>query len=134
WVGEGFSQYDGRVVLQGAGLVDIASTARTLTGLVEAVVQGPGRLVRSAEEVSRMAPFIDGGRPTDRTNWSNTVISYYPFGGAIALALDLSLRGQSDGRVTLDDFMRAMWRGFGKPGGATGGCVGQPHALPPPRA
>ena len=50
-----------------------------------------------------MAPFIDGGRPIDRTNWSNTVISYYPFGGAIALALDLSLRDRSDGRVSLDD-------------------------------
>ena len=36
-----------------------------------------------------MAPFIDGGRTVDRTNWSNTIISYYPFGGAIALALDL---------------------------------------------
>ena len=39
-----------------------------------------------------MAPFTDGGRTVDRTNWSTTVISYYPFGGAIALALDLSLR------------------------------------------
>jgi len=25
-----------------------------------------------------MAPFIDGGRAIDRTNWSTTVISYYP--------------------------------------------------------
>ena len=48
--------------------------------------------------MSRMAPFIDGGRTVDRTNWSNTVISYYPFGGAIALALDLTLRDRSDSR------------------------------------
>ena len=40
-----------------------------------------GRAVRSAVEMSRMAPFIDGGRTIDRTDWSNTVISYYPFGG-----------------------------------------------------
>ena len=46
-----------------------------------------------------MAPFIDGGRTVDRTNWSTTVISYYPFGGAIALALDLTLRDRSDGRA-----------------------------------
>ena len=46
-----------------------------------------------------MAPFIDGGRTIDRTNWSNTVISYYPFGGAIALALDLTLRDRCDGRA-----------------------------------
>ena len=65
-----------------------------------------------------MAAFIDGGRTIDRTNWSTTYTSYYPFGGAIALALDLTLREQTDGRVTLDDFMRAMWRKHGKPGGA----------------
>src|SRR5262245_64379987 len=95
--------------MQRARLVDVTETARTLTGLIESV-QSPARKVRSAEEASRMAPFIDGGRNVDRTNWSNTVISYYPYGGAIALALDLSLRGQSDGRVTLDDFMRAIDR------------------------
>ena len=39
-----------------------------------------------------MAAFTDGGRTVDRTNWPHTFISYYPFGGAIALALDLSLR------------------------------------------
>jgi hypothetical protein len=79
--------------------------------------------------MSRMAPFIDGGRPFDRTNWSNTVISYYPFGGAIALALDLTLRDRSDGRITLDDFMRAMWRVHGKPGGTREGYVDRPYTI-----
>ena len=32
-----------------------------------------GREVRSAEEMSRMAPFTDGGRTSDRTNWSEHV-------------------------------------------------------------
>jgi predicted metalloprotease with PDZ domain len=73
--------------------------------------------------MSRMAPFIDGGRGNDRTNWARTVISYYPFGGAIALALDLTLRERSDSRVSLDDFMRAMWRAYGKPGGRREGYV-----------
>ena len=79
--------------------------------------------------MSRMAPFIDGGRPFDRTNWSNTVISYYPFGGAIALALDLTLRDRSEGRVTLDDYMRAMWRVHGKPGGTREGYVDRPYTI-----
>ena len=85
--------------------------------------------MRSAEEMSRMAPFIDGGRTVDRTNWSNTIISYYPFGGAIALALDLTLRDRSDGRVSLDDFMRAMWRKYGKPGGSREGYVDRPYTI-----
>src|SRR5262245_10985621 len=128
WLAEGFTQYYGGLVMQRAQLVDVPETARTFTGLIESV-QSPAHKVRSAEEASRMAPFIDGGRSIDRTNWSNTVISYYPYGGAIALALDLSLRGQSDGRVTLDDFMRAMWRAFGKPGGAREGYADKPYAI-----
>src|SRR5256885_4550866 len=77
--------------------------------------------------MSRMAPFIDGGRTIDRTNWPITVISYYPFGGAIALALDLTLRDRTDGRLSLDDFMQAMWRKFGKPGGSREGYVDHPY-------
>jgi predicted metalloprotease with PDZ domain len=129
WLAEGFTQYYGPLSLQRAGLVDLSSTARTLTGLVETVTLDNGRLVRSAEQMSQMAPFIDGGRTIDRTNWSNTVISYYPFGGAIALAMDLSLRGRTDGRVGLDDFMRAMWRKFGEPGGGREGYVDRPYTI-----
>jgi predicted metalloprotease with PDZ domain len=129
WLAEGFTQYYGPLMLQRAGLVDVDETARTVAGLVETVTNDSGRLVRSAVEMSRMAPFIDGGRTVDRTNWSETVISYYPFGGAIALALDLSLRGRTDGRVTLDDFMRGMWQQFGKPGGSREGYVDRPYAV-----
>jgi predicted metalloprotease with PDZ domain len=129
WLAEGFTQYYGPLTLQRAQLEDLASTARTFGQLIETVAQQPGRLVRSAEEMSRMASFIDGGRTIDRTNWSNTIISYYPFGGAIALALDLTLRDRSDGRVSLDDFMRAMWRKYGKPGGSREGYVDHPYTI-----
>ena len=129
WLAEGFTQYYGPLMLKRASLVDVNETARTFGSLVDTVVNDPGRLVRSAVEMSRMAPFIDGGRPIDRTNWSTTVISYYPFGGAIALALDLSLRERSDSRVTLDDYMRAMWQRFGKPGGAREGYVDRPYSV-----
>ncbi len=129
WLAEGFTQYYGPLAMQRAQLVDVAATAAIVGGLVDTVVNDPGRGVRSAVEMSRMAPFIDGGRTVDRTNWANTVISYYPFGGAIALALDLSLRDRSDGRVSLDDFMRAMWQKFGRPGGAREGYVDRPYSL-----
>jgi predicted metalloprotease with PDZ domain len=79
--------------------------------------------------MSRMAPFIDGGHTIDRTNWSTTVISYYPYGGAIALALDLTLRDRTDGRLSLDDFMRAMWTTYGKPGGSREGYVDRPYTI-----
>src|SRR5712692_1910681 len=105
WLAEGFTQYFGPIVLSRAGIVDLASTTATIAQLVRSVALNPARKVRTAEEMSRMAPFTDGGRPMDRTNWSTTVISYYQFGGAIALALDLTLRERSGSRVTLDDYM-----------------------------
>ncbi|HEY2905405.1 MAG TPA: PDZ domain-containing protein, partial [Vicinamibacterales bacterium] len=129
WLAEGFTQYYGPLMLQRAGLVNLTETANTIAGLVNTVELSPAHDLRSAVEMSRMAPFIDGGRGNDRTNWARTVISYYPFGGAIALALDLTLRQRSDGRVTLDDFMRAMWRTYGKPGGGREGYVDHPYSL-----
>jgi predicted metalloprotease with PDZ domain len=129
WLAEGFTQYYGPLMLQRAGLIDLGETAGTIAGLVNTVELSPAHEFRSAVDMSRMAPFIDGGRGNDRTNWPRTVISYYPFGGAIALALDLTLRERSDGRVTLDDFMRAMWRTYGKPGGGREGYVDHPYSL-----
>ena len=128
WLAEGFTQYYGPLMLQRAGLVDVGATAETMTGFVEAV-SGPAHLVRSAEEMSRMAAFIDGGRTEDKTNWSITTTSYYSFGGAIALALDLTLRDRTDSRVSLDDYMRAMWRTYGKPGGSREGYVDHPYTM-----
>jgi len=48
---------------------------------------------------------------------------------AIALALDLTLRERSNGQTSLDDFMRAMWRRYGKPGGAREGSVDRPYTV-----
>jgi predicted metalloprotease with PDZ domain len=129
WLAEGFTQYYGPLTLSRAGLADLRRTAYTLADLISTIAINPGRSFRSAEEMSRMAPFIDGDRAMDPTNWTNTVISYYPFGGAIALALDLSLRDRSAGQVSLDDFMRAMWRVHGKPGGARQGYVDYPYTI-----
>jgi predicted metalloprotease with PDZ domain len=129
WLAEGFTQYYGPLAMQRAQLVDLGSTARTFGQLIESVAQSPAHLVRSAAEMSQMAPFIDGGRAIDRTNWSTTVISYYPYGGAIALALDLTLRDRSDGNVSLDDFMQAMWKTYGKQSGGREGYVDHPYTI-----
>jgi predicted metalloprotease with PDZ domain len=127
WLAEGFTEYYGPLTLSRAGIAPPASTFGRMLGFITSVALSPAHLVRSAEDMSRMAAFTDAGQPIDRTNFANTVTSYYPFGGAIALALDLSLRSRSDGRVTLDDFMRAMWTTYGKPGGAREGYVDHPY-------
>ncbi|HEY7790555.1 MAG TPA: PDZ domain-containing protein [Vicinamibacterales bacterium] len=129
WLAEGVTSYYQTVFMQRAGLSTIEETAQAYQGAINAVTFDPGRLVRTAQQMSRMAPFVDGGAPIDRTNWANTVISYYTWGDAIGLALDLSLRERTHGRVTLDDYMRVMWQAYGKPGGPAEGLVGHPYTI-----
>src|SRR5262249_43194319 len=129
WVAEGFTQYYGALLLARAGIATPKQTIVNLGFLANAVVTDPGRQFNSAVGMSRMAPFVDAARSIDPTNFSNTFISYYTYGGAIALGLDLSLRDRTNGTVTLDDFMRAMWRKYGKPGGPAPGLVGHPYSL-----
>ena len=129
WLAEGFTQYYGPLVMTRAGLMDVQQTLASFGRLANAVVNGSGRRFRSAVEMSRMAPFVDAARSVDRTNFGATFISYYTYGGAIALGLDLTLRDKSNGKVTLDDFMRAMWRAHGAPGGPQPGLVAKPYSL-----
>jgi predicted metalloprotease with PDZ domain len=103
--------------------------ARTLGRAVNDVTIAPGRRVRTAEEMSQMAPFVDAATSIDPTNTDNTFISYYTWGEAIALGLDLTLRERSGGNTSLDDFMRAMWDKFGKPGGRAPGYVDRPYTM-----
>jgi predicted metalloprotease with PDZ domain len=129
WLAEGFTEYYGPLTLARAGIASLSSTLSRILGFITSVALSPAHLTRSAVEMSQMAAFTDGGRPIDRTNFSNTVTSYYDYGGAIAVALDLSLRERTSGRVTLDDFMRAMWKTYGKPGGTREGYVDHPYTM-----
>jgi predicted metalloprotease with PDZ domain len=128
WLAEGFTQYYGPLAMQRAGLLSLAATARTLTTVLNGVGVGAGRLVRSAEEISRMAVLTDR-TDADPPSAVSDVMSYYQLGAAIALALDLSLRERSNGQLSLDDFMREMWRRYGKPGGAREGYVDRPYTI-----
>jgi predicted metalloprotease with PDZ domain len=129
WLAEGFTSYYDDLLTARAGLAPLASTIESFASNINTVATSPGRQFRSAVEMSRMAPLVDGARWLDRTNLEHTHISYYTWGAAIGLALDLSLRGRSGGRVTLDDYMRHMWEAYGKPGGRLPGFVDRPYTL-----
>jgi predicted metalloprotease with PDZ domain len=128
WLAEGFTQYYGPLSMRRAGLLTLADTARTLTNVLNNAGAPAGRLARSAEEISRLAVVTDR-TDADPPGEVIEVMSYYQLGAAIALALDLSLRGRSGGRVSLDDFMREMWRRYGKAGGARQGYVDHPYTI-----
>jgi predicted metalloprotease with PDZ domain len=129
WLAEGFTQYYGTLIMGRTGLNERNDVVSALARSANAVVNGAGRQFRSAVAMSQLAPFTDAARAIDRDNFSTTFISYYTYGAAIALALDLTLRDRSNGTLTLDDYMRAMWRVHGKPGGAEPGLVAKPYTL-----
>jgi predicted metalloprotease with PDZ domain len=129
WLAEGFTNYYGPLSLHRAGLTTLGQFTADMGSAINSVVTSPGRTVHTAEEMSQMAPFVDAATSVDRTNFDNTFISYYTWGSAIGLGLDLTLRVRSDGRLTLDDLMRALWQKFGKPGGRTIGYVDNPYTM-----
>jgi predicted metalloprotease with PDZ domain len=129
WLAEGFTQYYGSLIMARAGFTPQEQTIRSLANSALDVAGSAGHQFRSLVEMSQMAPFSDAARFVDPTNFSYSFINYYPFGAAIALALDLELRERSKGRLALDDYMRAMWRVHGKPGGPQAGLVAKPYTL-----
>ena len=120
WVAEGFTQYYGALLMARAGLTTRDDALRSVGGLINAVNASAGRRVRFAPEMSRLAPFVDAACSVDPTNWGNTYLSYYTFGAAIALGLDLELRDRTDGKIALDDYMKALWTKYGKTPSAPG--------------
>ncbi len=112
WFAEGFTQYYGELLLVRSGFVDLDDYTGTIAGLVNQVLNTPGAAKYPATQMSRYSVFADAGVSIDPNNNANDFTSYYTYGGAIALALDLRLRG--DFNMTLDDYMRTVWLNRGK--------------------
>ncbi len=128
WLAEGFTNYYGRLVLLRTGLIGLDRGLAQMGGQIASITLSPGTRYRSAVQMSQLAPISDptNGEPMD---WNNTFVTYYAMGDMIALGLDLTLRVRSDSRVTLDDFMRVMWRHHGKPAGPSPGLVASPYTM-----
>ena len=129
WLGEGFTNYFDGLVQHRAGFTDLDGFGAELAGVINAVTLSPGRIFRSAIDMSRLAPFVDAAVSIDRTAWPNLFISYYTYGQAIGLGLDLSLRDRSDGKATGDAYMRALWARFGRPGQKEPGKVSTAYSI-----
>ena len=132
WLAEGVTNYYGALTLQRAGLATLSDTLDRFARAINTVRLGPGRRFRSAADMGRLAPYTDAAVAIDRTNWDNFFISYYTWGEALGLGLDLLVRARSAARpatppVTLDDYMRVMWDRFGRPGGVVPGTVDRPY-------
>ena len=120
WFAEGFTQYYGELSLVRAGFHNVDEYANTISGLVNSVLSTPAAAKYPETQMSRYAVFADNGVSIDPVNMTNMYTTYYYYGGATALALDLRLR--SEFNLTLDDYMRAVWLAVGK--------VQHPYTIP----
>ena len=111
WFAEGFTQYYGDLLLERADFIPLEQYCGTIASLINTKENTPGAKSLSPAEASCMAVFVDAGVAVDKTNYPNIYTSYYPYGASVALALDLELRSRN---LSLDDFMKALWKKHGK--------------------
>jgi predicted metalloprotease with PDZ domain len=113
WVFEGVTSYYDDLALVRSGLIDEVSYLELLGQTITRVLRGGGRLHQSVAESSFDAwtKFYK-----QDANATNAIVSYYAKGSLIALALDLKLRVETEGRVSLDDVMKDCWERWGETG------------------
>jgi predicted metalloprotease with PDZ domain len=112
WIAEGFTNYYGKLAQRRAGVWDDGQLFDAYARTIGYVETSQGSKWTSAVESSVLAPFIDRGSSDQQTNLQNTVVSYYPKGETLAVALDLLIRGRSRGRASLDAVMRRAYEEF----------------------
>ena len=109
WIAEGLTQYYGNLMMRRAGLWDDRRYLSELEGSLEYVENSPGVQLMSAVDASLAAPFIDSAVHRQQTNLSNTSVTYYIKGELVGVVMDLTIRGRTNGRQSLDDVLRQMY-------------------------
>ena len=111
WFAEGFTNYFDGLTMCRAGITDPQSYVIQLENDLNAVWIKPGLKFGNPLSMSQQAVFVDAATAIDPNNRGNTFISYYTYGNAIALALDLELRKRD---LNLDDYMTLVWNTYGR--------------------
>jgi predicted metalloprotease with PDZ domain len=113
WAMEGVTSYYEWLLLVRAGLVKPANYFEDLGKEWKAHQDNPGTSLQSAE-MSSFDTWIRLYRPDE--NSANVSESYYRRGALVGLALDLTIRKESQGKKGLDDVLRLLWKEYGSKG------------------
>jgi len=113
WAFEGITSYYDDLLLARAGLIAEKDYLEILGRSVTSLLRTPGRHVQTVSDASFDA-WIKYYRQDE--NAPNAQVSYYLKGSLVALALDLTLRGRTRGRRSLDDVMRSLWTRYAAKG------------------
>ncbi|MBX3359601.1 MAG: M61 family metallopeptidase [Phycisphaeraceae bacterium] len=107
WVAEGTTSYYDDLCLVRAGIIKPDDYLALLQRAIAAEADRPGAAEQSLEESSFDA-WIKFNRPDPDA--VNSTVSFYGKGALASLYLDLLVRERTDGRVSLDDVMRDLYR------------------------
>ncbi len=110
WVAEGWTQYYGEMTLHRAGIVSRDTLYAILARRIQYNSELPARKEISARMASFNAPFWDGAAQPMATDRDHEFISYYFKGEALAMLLDLTIRGRTANARSLDDVLRTLKR------------------------
>lgn len=111
WWFEGITSYYDGLILHRAGLIDTPTYLQILAKQMTRVYRMPGRFKQSVAESSWLTwtKFYQQDE-----NAPNSIISYYTKGSLIALALDLTIRKETNNKKSLDNVLLTLWNQFGK--------------------
>ena len=112
WFFEGITSYYDDLTLLRSGCIDRDSYLELLGQTLTRVERGAGRYKQTVTESSfdAWSKFYKQDE-----NAPNAIVSYYAKGALIALALDLTIRSESNRQKSLDDVKRELWQQHGKP-------------------
>ncbi len=113
WVFEGITSYYDELALVRCGCIDEKEYLALLAEAISRVLRNPGRRVQTLAESSFDA-WTKFYRQDE--NSPNVIVSYYAKGALVALALDLLIRGETAGALSLDNVMRSLWDRYGRTG------------------
>ncbi|MEO8407491.1 MAG: M61 family metallopeptidase [Oxalobacteraceae bacterium] len=122
WLFEGFTSYYDDLMLLRSGTIDEAAYFKLVAKTLNNVLRGSGRNKQSVAESSFDA-WTKYYRQDE--NAPNAIVSYYTKGALVALALDLTIRTETQGKKSLDDVMRALWQRYGQDFYARGKATGK---------
>jgi predicted metalloprotease with PDZ domain len=110
WVFEGFTSYYDDLFLRRLNLIDEPLYLQHISKSINSLLRGSGRRKQSVVDSSFDA-WTKYYRQDE--NAPNAITSYYVKGSLIALGLDLFIRSETEGKKSLDDVMRYLWKTFG---------------------
>ncbi|WP_395343827.1 M61 family metallopeptidase [Ningiella sp. W23] len=111
WIYEGFTSLYDDLTLARTSLISPLDYCQILGKSFTRLMRNPGRHLQSISESSFDAWTRFYKQDASSTNH---IVSYYLKGSLVALALDITLRQQSNSKYCLDDVMRILWEQAGK--------------------